>query len=494
MLAFLAGGTFAAMSSIPIVPNSDRISTASLSASTGPVTVGFPVFGGADDLSVFVDGVLIDAADWTLTSFSGLNVASDTLPAGDGRVTFDNAQTGDVEVIGEVKPKRLSQFTPGVGIGAESFNLTFSVVIATLRELYAWGRASLKLAPGDRAAALPDAATRAGKVLSFSDPDGDPETTIPVGDIANAAGYASAASTAANNAQQAESNIVALLAAADFTYYGSGVPNDAFGSNGDVYVNTAHARWSVYGPKAGGAWGSIVGYMFGEDGTGTGDVSAASNITDATLVVGDGGGKGIKGHSSGAPGDAAFKNTGSTAGTVAAGDDSRFTNAASTSVVGHVELADTSETSNGTDTGRAVTPDGLAGSIFGEFIVSILVFDDSQDVVTGDGAGDIFWRIPQTLNGMDLVRVAAQVQTAGTTGTTDVQVARKRLGGSFVDVLTTKITIDSTEVDTSTAATPAVIDTSNDDVQTGDQFRIDVDAVSTTKPKGLTVELTFRLP
>jgi hypothetical protein len=53
---------------------------------------------------------------------------------------------------------------------------------------------------------------------------------------------------------------------------------------------------------------------------GAGDVTAASNIGDGHLVVGDGGGKGIKGHASGAPGDAAFKNTGTGAGEVAAGD------------------------------------------------------------------------------------------------------------------------------------------------------------------------------
>jgi hypothetical protein len=53
---------------------------------------------------------------------------------------------------------------------------------------------------------------------------------------------------------------------------------------------------------------------------GAGDVTAASNIGDGHLVVGDGGAKGIKGHASGAPGDAAFKNTGTGAGEVAAGD------------------------------------------------------------------------------------------------------------------------------------------------------------------------------
>ena len=38
------------------------------------------------------------------------------------------------------------------------------------------------------------------------------------------------------------------------------------------------------------------------------------------------------------------------------------------------------------------------------------------------------------------------------------------------------------------------VDTSHDDVATGDIIRIDVDTLSTTKPKGLIVTLAFRLP
>lgn len=122
--------------------------------------------------------------------------------------------------------------------------------------------------------------------------------------------------------------------------------------------------------------------------------------------------------------------------------------------------------------------------------VSILVFEATEDVATGDGAGGVFFRVPSTLDGMVLVAAAAQVQTAGTTGTTDVQVARIR-AGTPADMLSTKVTIDSAEIDSSTA-TAAVIDAANDDVATGDQLRIDVDAVSTTPPKGLLVELQFR--
>jgi hypothetical protein len=165
---------------------------------------------------------------------------------------------------------------------------------------------------------------------------------------------------------------------------------------------------------------------------------------------------------------------------------------ASATVEGWVELATAAETTTGTDAARAVTPDGLAGSIFGTFIVSILVFDDETSCSTGDGAGDVFWRVPSALNGMDLVATAAQVQTNGTTSTMDIQIHNVT---QTADMLTTKITIDTGEPDSSTAATPAVIDTSNDDVATGDQIRIDVDQVhSGTAAKGLLVELQFQLP
>lgn len=124
-------------------------------------------------------------------------------------------------------------------------------------------------------------------------------------------------------------------------------------------------------------------------------------------------------------------------------------------------------------------------------VVSVLVFDDGTSVATGDGAGDVFFRVPVELNGWNLVGVAAHVQTAGTTNTTDIQIHNVT---QAADMLSTKITIDSTEKDSATAATPAVIDTGNDDVATADEIRFDVDAVSTTAPKGLLVEMRFELP
>ena len=165
--------------------------------------------------------------------------------------------------------------------------------------------------------------------------------------------------------------------------------------------------------------------------------------------------------------------------------------AASETVSGIVELATIDETNTGTDATRAVTPDGLAGSIFGTAVVPLMPFDSGTACAVGNGAGSILFRVPSVLNGMNLVGVAAACATTGTTGTMDIQIANVT---QAADMLTTKITIDSGETDSSTAATPAVIDTANDDVATGDQLRIDVDVIHTTPATGLMVELQFRLP
>jgi hypothetical protein len=61
-------------------------------------------------------------------------------------------------------------------------------------------------------------------------------------------------------------------------------------------------------------------------------------------------------------------------------------------------------------------------------------------------------------------------------------------------MLSTKLTIDSGETGSDTAATAAVIDTTKDDVATNDLLRIDVDATATTKAKGLIITLGFQLP
>ena len=162
--------------------------------------------------------------------------------------------------------------------------------------------------------------------------------------------------------------------------------------------------------------------------------------------------------------------------------------AASTTAAGHAELATIAETDTGTDATRVVTPDGLAGSVHGEKLIQMVVFDFGTNVATGDGK--FYFHVPSSLDGYDIVEVHAEVITAGTTGTTDIQLHNLT---QTADILSTKLTIDSGETGSDTA-TAAVIDAAEDDLQTNDLIRVDVDAIFTTAPKGLIVTLVCRLP
>lgn len=162
---------------------------------------------------------------------------------------------------------------------------------------------------------------------------------------------------------------------------------------------------------------------------------------------------------------------------------------ASVGAPGGLTAADIATTNAGTSTTTAVTPDGLAGSNFGTATISLLVSDPAGSAITV-GDGKAYWRVPSTLNGMDLVSVAAALTAVSSSGIPTVQIHNLT---QAADMLTTKLTIDASETDSSTAAAAAVIDTANDDVATGDMLRIDID-VAGTGAKGLMVEMQFRLP
>lgn len=135
----------------------------------------------------------------------------------------------------------------------------------------------------------------------------------------------------------------------------------------------------------------------------------------------------------------------------------------------------------------------VEGDLVAKTEVQIECFDSATEVTTGDGAA--YFVVPASMNGWNLVSVEASNLTAAATGsgvqTTDIQVHNLT---QAADMLSTKLTIDEDEFNSSTA-TAAVIDAANDDVATGDRLRIDVDAVpSTTGGTGLVVTLGFKLP
>lgn len=120
-------------------------------------------------------------------------------------------------------------------------------------------------------------------------------------------------------------------------------------------------------------------------------------------------------------------------------------------------------------------------------VAEIPVFQSDQSVATGDGKVGIL--ITAGLNGFKVTDVIAAVHTKGITGTTDIQLRRRRAGAD-VDVLSTKVTIGDEWY-----ASDGVVNDTNATLQTGDLLYYDIDAVhSGTAPLGLTVAIDAALP
>lgn len=118
-------------------------------------------------------------------------------------------------------------------------------------------------------------------------------------------------------------------------------------------------------------------------------------------------------------------------------------------------------------------------------IVNIAPYPSDVDIEIRNGTVGV--TIPAIMNGLDLTDVLASVYTPGAVGgTTDIQLRRSR-SGTEVDMLSTAVTLSVSEYFVS----DGVINTSNDDVATGDLIYVDVTSVCTTPPQGLSVVLTF---
>lgn len=119
-------------------------------------------------------------------------------------------------------------------------------------------------------------------------------------------------------------------------------------------------------------------------------------------------------------------------------------------------------------------------------IAYLKVYAEGTALSAGDGA--MYFTVAEELDGMNLVSVGAHVYTASTSGAVTVMIHNAT---DTADMLSTALTIDQDEKDSLTAATPAVIDTDNDDVAAGDEIRVDIDGVGVGS-KGLELRLGFR--
>ena len=138
---------------------------------------------------------------------------------------------------------------------------------------------------------------------------------------------------------------------------------------------------------------------------------------------------------------------------------------------------------NSTASTRSILPTNVTQFVERTIIVKCVA--DGIGPSVGNGITHV--TIPSPLNTRKLQNAEAHVYTVGTGGSiTNVQIHNSTTGN---DMLSTPITIDLNEKDSSTAATPHVIGASNT-VTTGDVIRIDVDAVA-TNTLGLEIRMVF---
>ena len=138
---------------------------------------------------------------------------------------------------------------------------------------------------------------------------------------------------------------------------------------------------------------------------------------------------------------------------------------------------------------KKITP---INSVFFNRTLIIKVLPDAIPTYVGNGISAI--TIPLALNGLVLSAVSgevgAHVYTAGSGSVTTVMIHNATDG---VDMLSTAITIDSGETDSSTAETAPVVNTSNNAVATADVIRFDIDAIASgTAANGLEIRMQFK--
>lgn len=170
---------------VPPLPDTARVTFYGLFSSTCACSVGFPLFNSGTDIdswiSVYVDGVAKLSTDpsfgWTLTSATG-SLGSIPRPITNAVLTFNSAHSATtVAIVGNQRPRRLSQFSENRGVPARDLNQAITTDIAALRELWDKSNRSIVGQPGETLTPLPSAASRVGQTLTF-DGNGQPGLTV----------------------------------------------------------------------------------------------------------------------------------------------------------------------------------------------------------------------------------------------------------------------------------------------------------------------------
>lgn len=171
LMAGLAPAFAQAPPPVPALPDTERRTTYSISATTCACAVGFQLYGDSTDyanwLTVFINGVQIaQPGNWTITSPSG-SLATLPRPITDAVLTFNIAQTGTVQIVGARRPRRTSQFSESRGVAARDINQIISDLEAQTRELWDRQFRTVQAPPGETLNFLPVKASRANMNACF---------------------------------------------------------------------------------------------------------------------------------------------------------------------------------------------------------------------------------------------------------------------------------------------------------------------------------------
>jgi hypothetical protein len=126
---------------VPALPDTQRRTSYNISGSTCACAVGFAIYGDGSDVDnwvqVYIGTTRYLSTDpghgWTLTSPTG-PIANIPRPITDAVLTFGAAQTGNINIFGARRPRRLSQFPENRGVTARDFNQALTDIVAQNRE------------------------------------------------------------------------------------------------------------------------------------------------------------------------------------------------------------------------------------------------------------------------------------------------------------------------------------------------------------------------
>jgi len=139
---------------VTALPDTDRFTTYTLvSPTTGPLNVGFQIYGDSTDYANWIEVYINDAkltavTDYVLDSPSGGDLSVLARPITDARITFTVDRTGVVEIIGARRPRRTTIFSNGVGVSADRLNYALNDMMAIMRELWDLRSRLFLAAPG----------------------------------------------------------------------------------------------------------------------------------------------------------------------------------------------------------------------------------------------------------------------------------------------------------------------------------------------------------